>query len=343
MRSRRIQTTRNAALRQKIRCERPKPMTAGIVLPGNAREPRLCMRRGRLSEHFDFRLPRIPCRDNPFQHPSPAEVEAVEVGEFAVGLIRAFHGCDRERNAKGWQSAFEPVREVFGFHDAAHEVGFGEGRGEEVVAGRFVPEGEADIVAVEGKGSLAEEGDEGFVVRQGSPVEGEAHREGSLGVFAGADRMGKLRKPLGETVAGKAFERFECGHERGGFRYVPFAKFGGELEQPGESVRAFEAFATRFGDEANFEGEVFGGEAALKGGEGLRCEGFVREKAGEASESPMAVDGGVPVEAAEEGGGLLARGEDVAGVEEEGDGVVGKLAVNAIESEAGKPRRKGNP
>lgn len=155
--------------------------------------------------------------------------------------------------------------------------------------------------------------------------------------------MGEFGEPGREAVAGEAFEGFEGSDEGGGFRDGPLAEFGGELEQPGEAVGAFEAFAAGFGDEADFEGEIFGGEAALEGGEGLGCEGFVREEAGKACEGPMTMDGGVPVEATEEGGGLLAGREDVAGVEEEDDGVIGELAVDAIESEAGEPRRKGNP
>lgn len=118
-----------------------EPVGAGVVFAGDAGEAGLRVGCGGVVEHFDFRLGGLPGGGDAFEHPGAGEVKAVEVREFAVGGVGAADGCDREGNTKGRQSAFEPIREVFGRHDAAHEVGFGEGGGEEVVAGGFVPEG----------------------------------------------------------------------------------------------------------------------------------------------------------------------------------------------------------
>ena len=230
--------------------------------------------------------------------PAAAVRDGVDVG----GVDLELGGVD------GREKCIEPGYKCFLVHDAGHEHGFGEAGGEEVAVAGFVGGGAVFVFGEEAEGGLIDGGFESGVGGEVGGVEGEVHGEGGAGVGADADGIGQALE-VEDVFFGELFvEGFEVGGELFGVGVVPGGEFAVDLEEPGVAVGALEVFAFGVfgvGEEGDLAGDIGWGEVFVEALADDGGEGDLRVLLEEVDEGPGGVDGGVPVEAAVEGAGLV--------------------------------------
>ena len=241
--------------------------------------------------------------------------------ELGIARVGDDGGLERVDRDAGEQSV-EPARELGGAEHAAHRVRLGEARREEVLARGLVGERAGLVTFEECPGPGAHQRFErarlglGVGVQGGGarPVEHQGEAERALAVLAGSDREGELGQPRGEPLDRRRLERaqglrppLDLGGALGSGVACPLAQLGGEAQEPRETVGPLEARAPVAFQVARLGGELLRRQArGERRARPLRPRRLGRE-AQEPRQEPVAVHRGVPVEAAEEGRGQLAR------------------------------------
>jgi len=117
-------------------------------------------------------------------------------------------------------------------------------------------------------------------------------------------------------------------------------KFRGEFQKPCETVRPLEGGTVCALQIGNFAGDILGGEAARELGTRLKREGRGGYHAQQAHQQPMAVNIGMPIEAAIERGRQLARRQCIRIAVQGAADMVGIFIVQALERERGEAGRR---
>ncbi len=264
--------------------------------------------------------------------------------ELGVGRVGDDPGLEPRRRTvprQSGQEAGEPAGERGRRQHAPHQVGLAEAGREEVLARRLIGEGAVAVGAVEVAAARDDERLRRRVARHAGPVEHEAQGEGRLRVLAHADGACQLGQPVADPPGRRFLERRERRRPPARLGRAPLPELGGELQQPREAVRPLEADPALPLEVGHLGGDVRRSEAARQRPAGLGGEGRLRQPARDAREKPVAVDRGVPVVAAEECRGQLARRPGVRVGEHHVRDLVRVLLVDAGEGKAGEALRKG--
>lgn len=312
--------------------ERRQPMLAAIVTRRDVRETFAGVMLGGGDEGGAVRIVHGEGGGDAIHAPGAAEIESVEVDELQVASVGDNGGGEQSRWEFG-EEAMEPVREIVGRQDARHQVRFDQRRGEEVRAARFVRGGDVFVAGEVVETTAHEQGLEFGVTDGAGVVEREGETEGSVSVCADADGVSLFRKKIKIAVNDHVHQRTEVarpirrvGVGRGG-------EFVGQFEEPRPAVGALEGTAVRREEIVGFGLEIGLGEVARQRGADLVRLWEFGEETQEARQHPMAVDGGVPVETAVEGGMQRARRLNVHGTVEDEAWRVGVFAGDAREGE----------
>ncbi len=183
----------------------------------------------------------------------------------------------------------QPAGKILRREHTPHDVGLGQTRREEILAGRFVGERAVLVLLVVVASFAQEQVEEGAVVGRARIVDHQPHGKRGLAVLAGAHRIGKLRQPGLEAAGGSLLQRTQVGGELlrqrirrrivvSEARLLPLPQFLPELEQPRQSVGPLEAGAAFGVQVGSFLREVGGGQALARARYGQRPQTARREK-----------------------------------------------------------------
>src|SRR5579862_2192555 len=123
-------------------------------------------------------------------------------------------------------------------------------------------------------------------------------------MLAAADGKGQLRQPSAQAIHDDGFERAQV--ERHSACVVPLAQFRGELQQPGQTVRALKTLPSWRTYIFSLLCEVLCRKTLVECGAGTWGEPRVGEQPSYAREKPMSVHCRMPVITAVESGRELA-------------------------------------
>src|ERR1043165_3667379 len=225
--------------------------------------------------------------------PGPAEVQAVEVSDFAVAPVaddrRSEQGC-RRMAFDARQEPIEPLLE-YARIGALHAQGLDQGGREEVVSARF-PRLAVAISAEPMNGTVANlTGKCG--VEPIRPFQRKDERERRVEMRPRADRVGEDLKVIAKAIRECSCERFQFPAPA---TLLVSHRFEMQIEQPGPAVRSLETTAQRPVEIDEFGADLLRGEGLVRELRNL----FVRIEPVQRQQRPPAMDTAMPVEASVE-------------------------------------------
>ena len=240
------QALREPATREQVDGERPQPMSAGVVLAGHGREPRLGVAPYRLAQGRRAPSPPSTAEATPSEHPRAAQVEPVEMRGACRRRDRARHrrepsarggGSSRAGNGRAMRrSRRGPVR--------AHEIRLAEdGR-----AGSRSPDGSYASGAPASSGHKRRTSRADPLLRPAFPRDAAPSRARARARMpSGCARpSGSAPGAWGATAGCGSIASASSGASAArqvlGLGCVPLAQLGRELQQPRQTVRALETF-----------------------------------------------------------------------------------------------------
>ncbi len=268
--------------------------------------------------------------------PGAAEIDAVQVGDLAVGGIGDQRGAEQRRRLavrQAGQEPPEPAAELSLRQHPAHQLRFHQRRGQEVVA-RRLPGLAVRVVREPGLCARRDQPGEVVVTAGLRIVAGQRQGEGRVRVGSGADRIGQL----GQIGLQPRREDLGQGSQRFGpdLRLSPTRQFRLQLQEPRRPIGPLEARARRPVQIGQLAPDLARRELPGQQGADVVRRGALGIKVQHPRRQPMSVYARMPVEAAIEDRVQGARALGVVGAGQHVVELVGVFALHVAQGDAGE-------
>ncbi len=322
-------------------------MSARVVFPGDGGQTGPAMRISGRRERRPSAISLGQARRDTFEHPGPAQIQAVQVGQLAVrpvgdhGNRKPIHNFTFPTSWNLGQKIFQPAAKFGRRKNTAHQVGLGQNGREEVLSRGFEAQVAVAVGQVETTGSRLDQGRQFLIPHHPGIVPDQAEGKGGLAVLPRADGVGQLGQPVGQSGdAGhlQGTQRLGPGPGLGLLLSLPLLQLGRQLQQPGQTVGPLPGGAILTHQVVDLGGDVIGSQVMIENSSGFGRQLVVRVQAGKTRQQPVAVDRGMPIKAPIKGG-MQTAGRALVGIGLHGVAdLVGILLHRAVQGQLDEGR-----